>query len=208
MKISALICAVWMVTACMDSTIPGPPLTEDGAVDGVPSPDHSSHWSSPDTSPSALPHEPSTPGPYKDGAAPPPSSCASFEVSFQGYCYSATGYKWMDYPAAAQLCAANGGEVASIHSQAENQFVFGMMPPATQAAWIGLKRAGNGFTWADGKPASYFNWAPGEPNNEKSKENCAVIWGPGLDFASMKGKWNDVPCDAPGRDTVICKRKE
>jgi hypothetical protein len=115
----------------------------------------------------------------------------------------------MDYPAAVQLCAANnGGEVASIHSQAENQFIFGLLPPAAQAAWIGLKRTGSSFTWADGKPASYFNWAPGEPNNEKSKEDCTVIWGPGLSFASMKGKWNDVPCDAPGRDTVICKRKE
>ena len=33
--------------------------------------------------------------------------------------------------------------------------------------WVGMKRNEvGGLEWTDGSPASYFNWAPGEPSEE------------------------------------------
>jgi hypothetical protein len=175
-------------------------------------------------SPFSQPDFASRPAPQQDGTAPPPpkadaappppgadaappSPCKGQESFFNGHCYLAIGYKWMDYLAASQICAANQGKVASILSQAENQFVLSLLPPLNQAAWIGLRRKSGTFTWVDGDPVGYVNWAPGEPNNEDGKEECTVMWGPHLSTTAWHGKWNDVPCDAPGRDTVICKRK-
>lgn len=162
-----------------------------------------------------------TPPPRLDGGAPPPpdsspppkpdsaptTKCTGQEQPFNGQCYLAVGYKWMDYTAASQLCAANNGKVASVLSAAENKFILSLLAPLNQGAWIGLRRKNGKFAWVDGHPLSYTNWTPGEPNNEKGAENCTVMWGPHLDKAAWRGKWNDVPCDNPGRDTVVCKRK-
>ena len=60
-----------------------------------------------------------------------------------------------------------------------------------------------GLEWTDGSPASYFNWAPGEPSEEwvivfetviytatvfqgGEKEDCVNIFN--------NGAWNDAPC--------------
>jgi hypothetical protein len=183
--------------------------------DGLLPPDGTTPYIQPDTAPRPTPTpqqdgSPAPPPPTKQDAGappPPPSPCKGQESLFNGHCYLAIGYKWMDYLAASQLCAANQGKVASILSKAENQFVFGLLAPLNQAAWIGLKRKNSAFGWVDGQPLGYANWAPGEPNNEQGAEECTVMWGPHLSNSVWHGKWNDVPCAAPGRDTVICKRK-
>jgi hypothetical protein len=148
----------------------------------------------------AVPEEP-------DG--PAPLACNMMETPFDGHCYSTPGIKWLTYETGKQLCTGQGGQVVTIDSDAENQFVYQLLPPTTQAAWIGLRRTGTGVydhSWESGQSITYQLWADGEPNNEGSDEDCTVIWGPFLDFAELQGKWNDVPCETPGRDTVICER--
>lgn len=151
----------------------------------------------------SLPNQPN----LDQGAAQPAPapSCHTFEHPFQGHCYSVVGLGWMDYDAAAKLCANHKAKVASILSAAENDFIYGLLDVTTQAAWIGLRRNLFGkFGWVDGKPFSFKKWSPGEPSS--GSERCAVIWGPGLSFADLRGKWNDAQCVKPTRDTVICKR--
>lgn len=148
--------------------------------------------------------------PAPDKGAPKPDQggggCTATEHAFGGHCYSTPGYKWMDYAAAKASCVQIGAQVASITSAAEDQFVYGILPPATQAAVIGLRRAGGSFVWESGEPyGAYTNWAPGEPNNSDGNEACVVLWGPNLSNASLRGKWNDAPCDS-NRDTVVCER--
>lgn len=173
----------------------------------VSSSDHSIYRSYPEAAPVPLDGAAPPPPPPAD-SGPPPNNCTAQESYFNGHCYLLTGVKWIDYATATQLCAMNNAQVASIQSAAENKFVFGLLHFANQAVWIGLKRQGQNFAWVDGSAVGYLNWAPGEPNNENGTENCSVMWGPALKTAAWHGKWNDVPCGDPGRDTVVCKRKD
>lgn len=142
-------------------------------------------------------------GPLADGGRP----CEGLEQRFEGRCYFAAGVKWLTYEAGKQLCASHGAEPVSLDSEAENEFVFKLLPHANSAAWIGLRRTAAGdFRWESGAALGYARWADGEPNNEGGKERCAVLWGPGLSTAALRGRWNDAPCESPGRDTVICER--
>lgn len=161
--------------------------------------------------------------PAPDMAAPAPTDsgllCNAGEYPYGTACYSAPGFSrsnLMDYATAVQVCAANGAQVASIHSKDENEFLYELLDKlpflGPASAWIGLKRTGAGagpasFAWEDGSAVSYTRWAPGEPNNEEGDEDCAILWGPGLkNYPEFLGKWNDAPCDEPGRTTVLCKR--
>lgn len=135
-----------------------------------------------------------------------PKGCAITETLFGGRCYWAPGIGKMSYASAKQLCTQTGGQVASIGTAAEDQFVYGLLPATSQAAWIGLRRSGASFSWESGEPLAYTNWATGEPNNSAGTEDCVLIWGPALGNAALRTKWNDAPCDTPGRDSVICER--
>lgn len=64
--------------------------------------------------------------------------------------------------AALAICKEEGGNLASIHSKAENEFVFSLNPSPAATRWIGAIRdrsAGTAanfvFTWTDGS-----SWSP------------------------------------------------
>jgi hypothetical protein len=139
-----------------------------------------------------------------------PGPCVWGESFFNGHCYRATGVKYITYATGKTICSNQSPpmQMVAIGGSAENQFVYGMLPPLNQVAWIGLKRTGPGtkdFAWENGEAVTYWNWAAGEPNNETGNEDCGVIWGPHLSTVSFRGFWNDMPCDA-NVDTVICER--
>lgn len=133
--------------------------------------------------------------------------CKLFERYHGGYCYFAPGFRWMTFSEGRALCRIQGGEVATIDSAAVDKIAYGLLPHLSSAAWIGLRRKPNDkrFGWLDGKKASYRNWAPGEPNNSKGRENCVVLWGPYI-RAPLRSHWNDASCTA-GYDSVICRRE-
>jgi hypothetical protein len=98
-----------------------------------------------------------------------------------------------------------GGHLVSITSQAEQTFIeqtFLTGNAISNVFWIGLNdivSAGT-YVWSSGEAATYFNWAPGEPNNAGGIEDVAIInshlaagWGQGY-----YGKWNDYPLIANG----------
>jgi len=117
---------------------------------------------------------------------------------------TATSSTWLNAEAQAQ---ALGGNLVTIHSSAENQFVSntfftnltGLGGPnlsTAYALWMGLsdptgailddgpggpnsQHAAN-FVWADGEHSSYRNWDVFEPNdgNGGSHEYYAGLWGP------------------------------
>jgi hypothetical protein len=100
------------------------------------------------------------------------------------FVYISTVGSWATGRAA---CQALGGDLASIHSAAENAAVLAVIPQSA-SAWIGANDlASEGtFRWSDGTPWDYSNWLPGQPV-DAGNEDCAHFWdGPG---------WNDCVCD-------------
>ena len=58
------------------------------------------------------------------------------------------------------------------------------------------------FLWeSTGLPLTYFNWAPGQPDNRNNNEHCT-----GMIFGAP-GKWNDCPCDTKWEETMtMCEK--
>ncbi|KAK6027269.1 lectin C-type domain protein, partial [Ostertagia ostertagi] len=96
---------------------------------------------------------------------------------------------------AEDLCVAEGGHLASIHSQEENDLVYWLMTnneptiKESDQAWIGLrrklllwnhlaedqKRSYSAWTWTDGSPVDYFEWEPAQPDNFAKSESCVQV---------------------------------
>ncbi|XP_055995966.1 macrophage mannose receptor 1-like isoform X2 [Ostrea edulis] len=125
----------------------------------------------------------------------PPSTlpCPSGYTSYQSYCYQAVGLtdqtKWLSFDAARDYCRAYGGDLTSIHTVAENNFVATLTQSSSVSVWIGLndKDVERGHKWTDGTPTDYTNWNRGEPNNFADTEDCVT-----MNLGS--GGWNDINC--------------
>ncbi len=117
--------------------------------------------------------------------------CPAPGVEFNGQCYILGGG---DFAQAEQACMDNfcGGHLASIHSQAEDDFVSGLF---TIGGFIGgTDSATEGeFVWTDGSPFDFENWLDGEPN-DLDNEDC-IQFGP--------DGWNDLKCSTD--QNALCK---
>ncbi|CAJ0934021.1 unnamed protein product, partial [Mesorhabditis belari] len=99
-------------------------------------------------------------------------------------------YQSPDYQDADQailICQQIGGQnagLAKIDNSFENGFAWQLIRNLAPFL-IGVKQTANGvWTQWDGKPLTYTNWAPGEPN---SIVGCAAI-------DSSNGQWKAVNC--------------
>ncbi|XP_039671503.1 ladderlectin-like [Perca fluviatilis] len=119
-------------------------------------------------------------------------SCPMFWFSFNGRCYKyvATHLTWAD----AELhCVSQGGNLVSIHSLEEENFVKSLIrnfDHAQGATWIGLSDTQKEgiWMWSDGSRVDYVYWNKVQPDNYRGNERC-VHNNYDKDF-----KWNDVPC--------------
>uniref|UniRef100_UPI003AAD86FE ladderlectin-like n=1 Tax=Centroberyx gerrardi TaxID=166262 RepID=UPI003AAD86FE len=78
---------------------------------------------------------------------------------------------------AEQHCLTLGGNLASIHSLEEYQFIRELVRSSSgsyPATLIGGTDAfqENLWMWTDGSKFDYQLWASGEPNNDKGAEHC------------------------------------
>ena len=125
--------------------------------------------------------------------------CADGWRNFGSSCYkSFTDRKsWKD---AESVCESEGGHLASVHSQEENQFIEDISGNYTWLGGTDVDTEGQ-WIWVDGSPFDWnaSNWgvANGEPNG-KTIENCLVTWD--------SQPWNDAPCN-PGwwARKFVCK---
>ncbi|KAM4756851.1 C-type mannose receptor 2 [Cyanocitta cristata] len=109
---------------------------------------------------------------------------------FQSNCYRLVGEKksWQE---AKKTCLRSGGDLVSIHTLSELEFVTKEIKQDVEELWIGLNdlKLQMNFEWSDGTPVRFTYWHPFEPNNFRdSLEDCVTIWGP-------EGRWNDSPCN-------------
>merc|ERR1712215_74176 len=94
-------------------------------------------------------------------------------------------------------CEDLDGNLASIHSEKENEFLHHLAGEAF--TWVGGNdiKSENSWVWSDGTSINYKNWAEGEPNNF-GEEDC-------LDINHHDyGLWNDDQCDYHLQ--AICKK--
>jgi hypothetical protein len=103
------------------------------------------------------------------------------------FAHEHNGWQWHN-----ERARAMGGHLASITNGIENEQITKISGGAP--VWIGGIRKGSGngpgadhWYWDDGRPWSYTNWHPGEPNNHGGGENRIHL---GL---QAPGTWNDVP---------------
>ena len=131
-----------------------------------------------------------------------------FTHSFAGRCYhyslddqqvtGSSGPQIANWTTAQATCEAMGGNLVSIHSREENEFVWGALGCKDNAygdasnlfkwargvCWIGLRQPSEAaeFDWVNGAQKNVLFWAPGEPNNnlgQQTPEDCAMIWNRG-----------------------------
>ena len=118
---------------------------------------------------------------------------------FNSYCYKyfETQKSWSD---AKTYCQNLGSYLVTVHSQAENQFAFSLLPESRETRiWMGGNDvATNGvWIWEDGKPwGVYTAWISGEPNGGNS-ESC-------LEIVKTNRGWNDAPCS--NTKPSVCKK--
>ncbi|MCH2224021.1 MAG: HYR domain-containing protein, partial [Crocinitomicaceae bacterium] len=127
------------------------------------------------------------------------------------YCSNTSNYTWDQANSAA---IAAGGNLVSINSAAENQYVRNSI--FADYVWIGLsdQNIEGMFEWSNGDALSYTNWAGNEPNNLGPGGNCCGA----ADYVALKGSsgyWYDrrackkyeyvmeVPCGNPVTITQI-----
>ncbi|MDI1428287.1 C-type lectin domain-containing protein [Polyangium sorediatum] len=128
------------------------------------------------------------------GALPlPPFSCGKgkeITAATGTYCVFTELRSWQD---AERHCEEHGGHLASITSEAEAQAIrAAIVSPVTgENLWIGLVEPTEGrWLGPDAKPARFFVWNDGEPNNDGGAENCGS-------WLLGSGRWNDVDCFVP-----------
>ena len=104
-----------------------------------------------------------------------------------------TKMKWADALEQARASDFDGvaGNLASIHSMAENQFIHGLTG-AGEHTWIGLTdRFGvapgaqeGTFAWTSGEPLTYEKWRRNQPSNSSGTEDGVYLFRNASD-------WND-----------------
>ena len=105
---------------------------------------------------------------------------------------------------AKSTCEHDNGQLTSIHSKDEMDFLRCQQDPASvHTTWVGGQRQYNGFQWVDGTSFDFDNWYMSQPDNQGGNENCLQVHAnPGQDWHD---KWSDAPCDE--KRNFICKKK-
>jgi len=118
-------------------------------------------------------------------------SCGDGNHRYIDSCYWVdleVNYNWTD---AISACSARNMRVTSIHSQQENDFIYGLTDD--KRCWIGLSdTATEGeFVWSDDTPLDYEGWDGIQPNGG----NCVEI--------REGGTWGDDRCEL--LNPVVCR---
>jgi len=129
----------------------------------------------------------------------PPVPCPAGWKSFNSHCYKVFKERrsWAD---AAERCVEEGGELASIESSQENDFIFTMLGnQKIDRYWIGAsdKMEEGTWKWSDGTSWKYTKWNGINPNDGGVGEDCLEIIG------NFKGEWNDKNCGV--QQEFVCK---
>ena len=106
-------------------------------------------------------------------------------------------------------CTQQGGELASVHDNITSHFLKSLMPSQIISfsklhVFIGGLKSDGEWTWSDGSPWDYEDWALGQPDQKSSHDNYLQMmsWYP-------DGGWNDGPSGIVtfNKYGYICQKK-
>jgi len=110
-----------------------------------------------------------------------------------GYFKSDKSYSW---PVASDITGYLGGtgvngHLATLNSEAENNFIFNNIKGTGYQPWIGLFNPGRvgRFRWVTNEDVDYSNWQAGEPNNYGG--DMRNVAEPYVHMYDNTGTWND-----------------
>lgn len=128
-----------------------------------------------------------------DALTAPPVPAVEMVIPEDAFIFEDHSYVVIDYPGtweeAVEYCASQGGHLAVITSQEENDALYAYMQElGYDSAYIGLTDSAEEGTWVwvTGEESGYRNWHAGEPNGENSNEDYAMFY-----YKYSDGTWND-----------------
>ncbi|KAG8515944.1 Macrophage mannose receptor 1 [Galemys pyrenaicus] len=131
-----------------------------------------------------------------------PVNCPSQWWPYAGHCYKIHREEKKIQRDALTACRKEGGDLASIHSIEEFDFIISQLGyEPNDELWIGLNdlKIQMYFEWSDGTPVAFTKWLRGEPSHENNRqEDCTVMKG-------KDGLWADRACERSLG--YICKMK-
>ncbi|XP_070759857.1 ladderlectin-like [Enoplosus armatus] len=124
-------------------------------------------------------------------AAPAPS-CSEGWSEHNGRCFQFVPRE-MSWADAEKNCLTLKGNLASVHSVEEYQFIQAMITAQTQASpstWVGGSdcQQNNVWFWSDGKVFSFTFWCSGEPEDRFGNQSCLQMNHGG------ENCWDDTVC--------------
>ncbi|TKR82376.1 hypothetical protein L596_016113 [Steinernema carpocapsae] len=139
-----------------------------------------------------------------------PSEWTTFAQS--GFCYRVFfNMNWWD---AENFCLGQGAHLASVHNEAENEFVANLASTYrdstySQMTWIGgfsTTKTNRDWAWTDGSKFDYNNWQDTQP--DQIDENCIQVYSDDSNnkYDLVKTQWNNYQCKFAVR-AFVCKRK-
>ncbi|XP_074479553.1 ladderlectin-like isoform X2 [Sebastes fasciatus] len=131
------------------------------------------------------------------------ASCPSDWTEFSGRCFLYVK-KARTWAKAERQCQDYGGNLASVHSVDEQQFIQGLILSITEKnalTWLGAFDAQQEglWLWSDGTPFKFDYWDRGQPDNNRGDSHCLV-----MNYSDRK-KFDDTPCSLL-RPSVCAKK--
>jgi len=102
----------------------------------------------------------------------------------------------LSWSKARDKCAEMGGQLATVNSAEENEFILGLAAKgANDSYWLGASdEAKEGeWVWTDGTPLKYNNWQKQQPNNGDEKEHYLLLLIRFRGDKNFENKWCDNP---------------
>ncbi|XP_034536197.1 secretory phospholipase A2 receptor [Notolabrus celidotus] len=130
-------------------------------------------------------------------------SCEQFWESNQELqaCYQFNLYTILTWSQALSTCQAQGGNLLSITSLAEQRYIGDRLAGVGARVWIGLNhlKDGRGWQWSDGAPLSLVNFTTALPASPlQDNKQCGVY------NSAFEGQWQSLSCESAM--PYICKK--
>lgn len=110
--------------------------------------------------------------------------CSAASYNGNAYLIVKNAMTWFD---AYKYCKSLGGELVSITSAEEQEFINSYMTAKSQTSqvWIGLYGYGDEWYWTSGEKCEYTNWHPSQPDYASGKQFFGALnW-------KQLGTWDD-----------------
>ncbi|XP_075036882.1 secretory phospholipase A2 receptor [Mixophyes fleayi] len=120
-----------------------------------------------------------------------PTKCDRDWVPYNRHCYKLQREE-MSWPQASVACTTDGGELVSVHSLADVEFLLHFLQHENVSeAWIGMSTIAwdpGTFRWSDGSAVTFTSWQRHEPVTSREDSHLCIS------AQRADGNWKTRPC--------------